>query len=238
MVVDTLGVGRECLFRAAVVERTTKRKRYDWAAIQRYHDAGNDRNACMAKFGFGIAGWYKANRRGKLTARRSLRKTYDWVAVQQYYDERHTYRDCRVRFGFSAEAWRKAVRRGEVTARSARLPLERILAESKSRWSIKRRLLEAGILVNRCDECGLTEWRNRPLSMQLHHRNGVGNDHRIDNLAMLCPNCHSQTPTFGTRNRKQKHLQRRTEGEFPGGVIGNTSRSEREDSRFETLPGR
>lgn len=212
------------------------RKLYDWAAIQRYHDAGNNRDACMAHFGFKIATWYKAIGQGRL---RSMvqRFVVDWVAVRQYYDTGHTYSECRAKFGFSSASWSKAVRLGLVSTRSHRFTLERILAESNSRVSIKRRLLEAGVLKNRCDECGINEWRGRFLSIQLHHRSGVKDDHRPENLQMLCPNCHSQTSTFGTKNRKQKRSKRRSENVFPGGVIGNTSRSEREDSRFETLPG-
>ena len=225
---------RECL--VGSVNRFMSRKLYDWAAIQRYHDAGNNRDACMARFGFGTAAWYKAIRRGKLCAAPSYRR-YDWAAVQRYYDAGHTYRECRAEFGFSAESWRKAARRGEITPRSLRWPLERLLAKSKSRHTVKKRLLEIGLLVNRCDECGLTEWRQRPLTMQLHHRNGVRNDHRLENLHMLCPNCHSQTPTFAAKNKKQKRSQRRTTTAFPGGVTGNTPGSEPGDSRFETLPG-
>jgi hypothetical protein len=68
------------------------------------------------------------------------------------------------------------------------------------RSTIKRRLLNFGILRNTCDECGICEWRGRPLSVQIDHINGDRNDHRIENLRMLCPNCHSQTEIFGGRN--------------------------------------
>jgi 5-methylcytosine-specific restriction endonuclease McrA len=185
------------------------RKIYDWSEVQRYYDADNNRDACMARFGFGIAAWYKAIRRGKLRAL-CQRFTFDWGGVQQFYNTGHTYRECRAEFHFSAGAWTKAVNRGDIKTRPLKWPLERILAQSKSRLSIKRRLLEAGILKNECDQCGLKSWRGHHLSIQLDHRNGVSSDHRLENLRMLCPNCHSQTPTFGTRNRKQKGLQRRT----------------------------
>jgi len=178
------------------------RKLYNWSEIQRYHDAGNNRDACIAFFGFRIATWYKAIRRGRLVATLQ-RYLIDWAAVQSYYDEGNTYRDCRDKFGFSAYSWHKAVRRGVIEVRPNRWPLERILAESKSRTSIRRRLLEAGLLKNKCDQCGLSEWRGLPLSMQLDHRNGRKLDHSLTNLRMLCPNCHSQTPTFGARNRRR-----------------------------------
>ncbi len=179
------------------------RKKYDWSEIQHYHNQGNDRDACMSRFGFGIAAWYKAIRQGRLDARRH-KLAVDWTAVQHYYDEGHTYRECRAEFRFAAGSWTKAVSRGSLVTRPRRMPLERILAESRSRFSVKKRLLEAGVLENSCDECGIRDWRGLPLSIQLHHRNGVRDDHRLENLLMLCPNCHSQTSTFGIRNRKQK----------------------------------
>jgi 5-methylcytosine-specific restriction endonuclease McrA len=43
--------------------------------------------------------------------------------------------------------------------------------------------------------------------MHLDHINGVRDDHRLENLRMLCPNCHSQTPTYGGRNAKRHSLQ-------------------------------
>ena len=182
-----------------------RRCHFDWEVIQHYHDSGRNRDECMSRFGFGIASWYKANRTGRLRARGS-RFLVDWKTVQQYYDLGHTFGECRLKFGFSPASWSSAVKRGALTTRLHRFSLERILAESSSRSSIKRRLLDAGLLYNRCDECGVREWLGKPLSIQLHHRNGKKDDHRLENLAMLCPNCHSQTSTFGIRNRKKRPL--------------------------------
>lgn len=179
------------------------RRVHNWREIQIYHDGGHDRDVCRLRFDFSVDAWYKAIRAGRLVAV-AQRRTVNWAAVQDYYDAGHTYRECRAEFKFAAESWRKAVNRGALSPRENRWPLERILSESKSRCSVKRRLLGAGVLKNVCDECGLSEWQGRPLSIQLDHRNGVKNDHRIENLRMLCPNCHSQTSTFGTRNRKQR----------------------------------
>ena len=85
-------------------------------------------------------------------------------------------------------------------------------AAAKSRTNLKNRLLEAGILQNRCEECGLTEWRGKRLSIQIDHVNGVRDDNRLENLRMLCPNCHSQTETFASRNRGKYSL-------FPGRLM-------------------
>ena len=176
--------------------------RFDWSEIQAYYDAGNDRDACVAHFGFKLDAWYKAIRQGRLRA--SLQPRYDWSAIQAFYDEGHSYRECKLRFGFKPATWTKAVRAGRLVPRPQRWPIEQVLARAKSRITVKRRLLEAGILKNVCDECGISEWRGKFLSVQLDHRNGIRNDHRLENLRMLCPNCHSQTETFGARNRKKK----------------------------------
>lgn len=190
----------------------------------------------MARFGFRIATWYKAIRGGHLKTTSRI-VVIDWHADRKYYDAGHTFRVCRAEFGFSAEAWRKAVKRHDITPRVPRWPLERVLTESTSRFVIKRRLMEEGLLKNECEECGLSSWRGRRLSIHLDHRNGIRDDHRLENLRMLCPNCHSQTPTFGTRNRKQRVRLQRMNVNVPGGVTGNTPDSESGDSRFEALPG-
>jgi hypothetical protein len=45
------------------------------------------------------------------------------------------------------------------------------------------------------------------LSMALHHMNGDGLDNRLENLALLCPNCHAQTPNFSGRNRRLRRIE-------------------------------
>ena len=55
----------------------------------------------------------------------------------------------------------------------------------------------------KCEKCGLTEWMGKPIVLQLDHINGDNRDNRIENLRLLCPNCHSQTETFCRKNRKK-----------------------------------
>jgi DNA-binding CsgD family transcriptional regulator len=134
-------------------------------------------------------------------ARDKFAKRYDWAEVQRYYDEGHSVRECRARFGFANQSWNDAVKRGDVVARPNGMPLDELLIrKARNRNNIKLRLLGAGIKSGDCEECGIAEWRGRPLSMALHHINGDRHDNRLQNLALLCPNCHSQTENFGGRN--------------------------------------
>jgi 5-methylcytosine-specific restriction endonuclease McrA len=65
---------------------------------------------------------------------------------------------------------------------------------------VLRRQARQSVLPRRCALCGNDgEWQGRPLTLQLDHANGVYNDNRLENLRWLCPNCHSQTPTFAGR---------------------------------------
>lgn len=66
--------------------------------------------------------------------------------------------------------------------------------------SLKRRLVREGVLEYKCAVCGINEWLGQEISLQLDHINGVNNDHRAENLRFLCPNCHSQTDTYGGKN--------------------------------------
>jgi hypothetical protein len=59
--------------------------------------------------------------------------------------------------------------------------------------------LRAGLKEERCERCGIAEWRGRPLAVALHHINGDRLDNRVENLEFLCPNCHSQTDNFAGR---------------------------------------
>lgn len=101
---------------------------------------------------------------------------------------------------FSGQGWRRA---HTEPVRPAK-PLTAILVKdsSASTSHVRKRLLTAGLLAPRCAVCGLSKWRGRPLTLELDHINGVNNDHRLENLRLVCPNCHSQTDTFRGRNVK------------------------------------
>lgn len=153
---------------------------------------------------------YHVRRLGIPADTRASRR-FDWAAIQDAHDSGLSARECCAKFGCSRSAWHEAIRTGRLRARSTLIPLEEMLVRGRpcGREHLKRRMLKAGLKEERCEECGLTEWRGRPLRVTLHHVNGDGYDNRLQNLAFLCPNCHSQTPNFGGRNG---HLRARPEG--------------------------
>jgi 5-methylcytosine-specific restriction endonuclease McrA len=70
---------------------------------------------------------------------------------------------------------------------------------------LKKRLVKEGILEYKCVLCGNNGTHNGlPLTLQLDHINGVNNDHRLDNLRLLCPNCHTQQDTYAGKNKPKK----------------------------------
>ena len=144
---------------------------------------------------------YHARRLG-IPAKETFARRYDWNEIQAAVDGGASMRECMERFGFCRDAWGKAVQRGELVPNDWVTPLDELLTSGRrrSRGHIKRRLLREGVKTESCEHCGLSEWRGRPLSLQLHHINGDGNDNRLENLELLCANCHSQTDTYGGRN--------------------------------------
>ena len=92
---------------------------------------------------------------------------------------------------------------GKGQAMKTRVPLSLLLVKGASYGTsnLKDRLVKEGMLKYQCSECGIKEWRGGQLSLQLDHINGIRDDHRLENLRLLCPNCHSQTETYGGRNK-------------------------------------
>jgi biotin operon repressor len=147
---------------------------------------------------------YHARRLG-FPVRADCARRHDWAAIQSYHDAGNSMRECQLKFGFSSKTWADAAARGAIVPRPAAAPIELYLVSGRNtnRTHLKRRLMAAGLKQNRCEACGLTEWRGEPLAMALHHVNGDGLDNRLENLQLLCPNCHSQTENFAGRGRRR-----------------------------------
>jgi len=68
-------------------------------------------------------------------------------------------------------------------------------------YKLKIRLIKEGIFKNECSICNTSEWMGKPLMIELDHIDGNSRNHKLENLRMLCPNCHSQTETFRSKKR-------------------------------------
>ena len=90
-------------------------------------------------------------------------------------------------------------------------PISEYLVKNKECDSrkLKRRLIKNNLLEEECSECGCgTIWNDKPLSLQLDHIDGDHTNNTLENLRILCPNCHTQTKTFGSKNSR-KYLETR-----------------------------
>jgi hypothetical protein len=99
---------------------------------------------------------------------------------------------------FVGQAWRKGTR---MPVRPA-TPLNEVLVEG--RWTqtstLKRRLIGSGLKRRVCERCLRSHWNDLPIPLELDHVNRRRDDNRLENLRILCPNCHAQTDTYRGRN--------------------------------------
>lgn len=134
----------------------------------------------------------------QVLARLGLREAGgNYAQVQKYIRE----------YGFSITHFRgKVWNRGLRGFGKPQLLLEEILTKSSSfqSFKLKKRLFDAGLKPRHCEECGWSQHtEDGRLPLELDHINGERDDNRLENLRILCPNCHSLKPTHRGRNIKR-----------------------------------
>ncbi len=129
-----------------------------------------------------IMGMIKANR-PKFEIARKINLNYD--TFNKYLKE--------FNIEYKGNPSRKGIEHSET-----KIPLEKIISNEVpySTSSLKRRLIKEGIKDEKCEECGLTFWRGQKINFELHHIDGNRYNNSLENLKLLCPNCHSQTEGF------------------------------------------
>lgn len=75
---------------------------------------------------------------------------------------------------------------------------------SRNNTATLKRLIAGGYKEYKCECCGISEWNDKPLKLQIHHINGDNKDNRIENLQILCPNCHTQTENYCSKNNSKR----------------------------------
>ena len=140
-------------------------------------------------------------------------RRYNWQEIRKAYETGSSRNEIKQRFQISQGAWSSAIKAKKIVLKSEDehfngynpRPLEDVLVKDsphKDITSLKKRLLKEGILNNTCISCGIEPlWNGSPLVLHLDHTNGDNSDNRIENLRILCPNCHSQTETYCGRNK-------------------------------------
>lgn len=102
---------------------------------------------------------------------------------------------------FTGPGWSKGLR----VTRNPGVPLEELLVTNShyQSFKLKKRLFEANLKHKQCEECGWSKIsKDGRLPLELDHINGNPRDNRLENLRVLCPNCHSLKPTHRGRNKK------------------------------------
>lgn len=69
-------------------------------------------------------------------------------------------------------------------------------------FKLHKRLIKEGIKEPKCEICGNSEWCGKPIPLQLDHIDGDSHNHVLENLRLICPNCHAQTETYCGKNKK------------------------------------
>lgn len=93
---------------------------------------------------------------------------------------------------------RRGIKRDAGEHKKLRIPTELVISgEYKKDFvssRLRKRLINEGYKENICEKCGITEWMGQKITLELHHIDGNRINNKLENLAILCPNCHSLTP--------------------------------------------
>jgi hypothetical protein len=110
---------------------------------------------------------------------------------------------------FTGRAWNTG---DKFRSFNKKYPIEDILVENSTYTNthkLKKRLIDEGLKIYECEECGIENWNDKPISLHLDHKNGDNLDNRLENLRILCPNCHSQTSTYCKSTKKSSSSELR-----------------------------
>lgn len=164
---------------------------------------------------------YHARKLGLVRGKPIIQVRYDWIAIQSYYDLGFCLAEVAEHFNMKRSTLSDAARQGRLTVikgRCCKRPRYRRVVQNEELFVknskhdgsvVRNRIIRDDILLYTCHNpvCLLhsnvnAKWAGFTLALHLDHINGLSNDHRLENLRWLCPNCHSQTPTYCGRNKR------------------------------------
>jgi transposase len=165
---------------------TFNRQQHDWSMIQHYYDLGYSLKELIKKFNIDYSTIDAATKRGEFVK-----------SIASSPERRKVVKQRNILLGISG--------------RSKTLSSDMLVENSTyHRKTVKHRILNEDLLEYSCsgEKCPLNGvikpvWADKPVVLHLDHINGVRNDHRLENLRFLCPNCHSQTETYSGKNNSK-----------------------------------
>jgi hypothetical protein len=131
----------------------------------------------------------------------------DCAKVYALCDAGHGFRETRRTSVFAPRSGQSSTARRDQASHFWDADFQLLSSPKRNRMHVTLRLLKARLLENHCQSCGIRDWRGRTLRPHPAHMNGIGYDDRPKNFRLLCPNCHSQTPTHRGRNLRLRRLQ-------------------------------
>lgn len=94
--------------------------------------------------------------------------------------------------------------KGKVAANAK--PLSELLVKGSKAGKLKNRLFKEGIFERKCSVCSIVEWNGKPTPLELDHIDGDNRNNELQNLRIICPNCHAQTDTYKGKNIAKRKL--------------------------------
>ena len=149
-------------------------------------------------------------------------KEYSLEEFQEICKKCESYRELAISLGYSANSGGNTLNRLKTIIKEnnidishfngqghqknkgvRRTPIEDYLTNKTkiNSHKLRIRLIEEGYFKSRCNKCGLESWLNNPIPLELHHKDGNKLNNALNNLELLCPNCHYFTETYKSKNR-------------------------------------
>lgn len=181
--------------------------------VMRLHNEGLGTNAIASFMNVSSATIsYHKNKLGisGIPVQRIPNGRYDWSPIQRMLDEGQTLKEIRGLCGLSKDRLTRAVKSGHIMRKP--LPNEQAVEvwietyNGRKTYSsfhriVTKRLVEECDWAYECSICFTVEWAGKRLVLHLDHIDGNPLHNTIENYRLLCPNCHSQTPTWGNKKR-------------------------------------